>query len=294
MCVMVMVLASAGAFAATGQAPAMVLEQGSVTFSQVVAMSRDLIIEGDCRAGAAVVGGSARVRGTVDGDLVVLGGSAALEEGARIKGDVFVLGGTLESAGTATVDGQAVAYPSAPSTWVLLLEGPALGRSAFDPFVLATRLTLLAAWLLVGVLLMSVTGRQMVTTADTVVREPARCFFVGLTGVLAVLMTILLFSSFAAAVVGVPIVLLLLLGALLLKLWGTVAVVLAFGRFVLARLGRARELPLTAVLAGLLSLGLVKFLPMMGTWVWTVVTLVGVGAALLSKFGRREPWLMPA
>ena len=37
-------------------------------------------------------------------------------------------------------------------------------------------------------------------------------------------------------------------------------------------------------------MGIVKFLPLVGVWTWTVATLIGIGAALSTKFGRREPW----
>jgi len=51
-----------------------------------------------------------------------------------------------------------------------------------------------------------------------------------------------------------------------------------------------RARPLNAATGGLLVLGLLKFLPWVGDWTWTVVTFIGVGAALSTKFGRREPW----
>jgi hypothetical protein len=37
-------------------------------------------------------------------------------------------------------------------------------------------------------------------------------------------------------------------------------------------------------------LGAIKFLPWLGVLAWYAVTLIGVGAALSTKFGRREPW----
>ncbi len=71
------------------------------------------------------------------------------------------------------------------------------------------------------------------------------------------------------------------------------AVFHALGTWVLGRLGR-RWTPLNAALVGLLILGVVKLIPYVGTWCWTVATFIGVGAALTTKFGRREPWFEPA
>jgi hypothetical protein len=82
------------------------------------------------------------------------------------------------------------------------------------------------------------------------------------------------------------------LTALVLKLWGTVAVFLALGASVLRRLGRGRPELLEAIVVGLVILGVVKLLPWAGVVAWTVATLIGVGAALRTKFGAREPWLV--
>ena len=48
--------------------------------------------------------------------------------------------------------------------------------------------------------------------------------------------------------------------------------------------------PLHAACLGLAVLGVLKFLPWVGVVVWTAATLVGIGATLITKFGRREPW----
>ena len=46
----------------------------------------------------------------------------------------------------------------------------------------------------------------------------------------------------------------------------------------------------STLVLGLALLGVVKLLPWIGVWTWTVATLIGVGASLTSKFGRRQPW----
>ena len=81
---------------------------------------------------------------------------------------------------------------------------------------------------------------------------------------------------------------------LVCKLWGTVAVFLAVGaRLLPGRLGLAGR-PLAAALCGLLALGVVKMAPYAGGWAWTVVTCVGIGAALDSRLGRRDRWFVGA
>ena len=50
--------------------------------------------------------------------------------------------------------------------------------------------------------------------------------------------------------------------------------------------------PLAATLYGLALLGALKFVPWVGVWAWTAATLVGVGASLQTKLGRREAWIV--
>jgi hypothetical protein len=177
---------------------------------------------------------------------------------------LIVLGGNARLTPTAQVDGDVYALggtiDAAPGARIG-------GRSVSYP-------TASSAWL----------------TLDDVRREPFRSFFVGLTGVLAMLLTALFLSAFAGALVGVPLLVLVVLLAVVLKLWGMIAVFYALGDWTARRLFHRRVRPLTAATWGLLILGALKFVPWIGIWTWTAATLIGVGAALSTKFGRREPW----
>lgn len=281
---------SATALSAGEPLPALVIAEGSVARSQVVAIGRDLSVAGVARSDVAAINGSVRLVGRVEGDVIVMGGDAVLEDGAVVEGDVFVLGGRLESHQGARIDGRAVSYPSVSSAWLTLLEGPSLGLSAVSPVVLGAKLALLATWLALALLLFATSGHGVLSTSDAVTLEPLRCFIVGLTGVVTLALTALFFSAFASSVIGLPLLVLVVLMALLLKLWGMVAVFHALGRWVARVVFRRLLLPLNSAVLGLLLLGGLKFIPWIGTWVWTAATLIGVGASLTTKFGRREPW----
>ena len=69
-----------------------------------------------------------------------------------------------------------------------------------------------------------------------------------------------------------------------------VAVFHALGGWVCGLMKVARPTPLTTATYGLLILGVLKFIPLIGIWTWTVATFIGVGASLDTKLGRREAW----
>ena len=266
------------------------LEAGAIARRQVVALGRDVTIEGEALAGVTALDGTARILGLVEGDVTVLGGDAELGPGAVVRGDVYVVGGELRAASGATIDGRAIAYPSVSRAWLTMLEGPTLGLPATSPHVLAAKLALAAAWMALTLLLLVTSGRALATTSEEIRNEPLRCFSAGLVGLLALTLSALLLASLLPSVVSVPALALVVLAALLAKLWGMVAVFLALGRWLAARAGRRRMPGLQAAVAGLVVLATIKLIPYLGLWVWTAASLIAVGASLRTKFGRREPW----
>jgi hypothetical protein len=280
----------APALSANAANAALRLERGSLVRHQLVAIGRGLIVDGEAYGDVAAVEGSVEISGRVTGDVVVLGGDVRLLPTARVGGDVSALGGVIRAAPGARVEGRMVSYPTASSAWVTLLEGPSLGLGFASRLVIGAKLALLAAWAALLLLLFAASGRQVLGTADGVRREPFRSFVIGLTGVLALVLTALFFSVFTGGLVGVPMLVLVVLLALILKLWGMVAVFYALGEWLARRVFHRRPRPLNAATLGLLVMGAVKFLPWIGVWAWMAATLIGIGAALATKFGRREPW----
>ena len=286
-------LAPAAARAAGADGPALLLERGSVARHQIVAIGRDARIEGEAEAGVTALDGSVRIDGVVDGDVSVLGGDVEVGPAAVVRGDVFVLGGELHAEPGARLEGRCVAYPTLSRASLTLLEGPSLGLPASSPLVLAAKLALVAAWLALTLLLFATGGRAVTATSEEIAAEPLRCFTAGLVGVLALVVTALFLSSLLPPVVSVPTLVLAVLAALVAKLWGMVGVFHALGSLLARRGGRRgpwRPAPLHAAVLGLVVLAVLKLVPWLGIWTWTAASLVGVGAALRTKFGRREPW----
>lgn len=266
------------------------LASGSVIRNQLVGVGQDVVVEGEALSDVAALDGSVRVTGRVAGDVVVVRGDVSLSSSARVGGDVFVLGGTFRTETGAQTGGKVVTYPTASDAWLTLLEGPSLGLGFASRVVIGMKLALLAAWSGLLLLLFATSGRQVMETAEGIRREPFRSFFLGLSAVLALLLTTVFFSALAKGLIGVPMVVLVLLFGILLKLWGIVAVFFALGDWLLRDVLHRRVRPLHAATLGLVVLGAAKFVPWFGVIAWTIATFIGVGASLSSKFGRREPW----
>lgn len=265
------------------------LAAGSTASRELVAVGRDLVVAGHARADAVAVGGSVLVNGRVDGDLIVLDGDARLASTAVVAGDAYVLGGRLEVAPGAVLEGRGAAYPTVAGSLLTLLEGPAVGVDPLSPVIVGVKLGLLAAWIGATLLALAVAGRAVLATSRRAGREPLRDFLTGLTAVLAFALLGLFVASFAPATAGVPFLALLVLVAVALKIWGMVALFHRFGEWITRRLRGRRPQPVHAALIGALVLGGVKLIPWVGIWVWTALSLVAVGASLRTLLARREP-----
>jgi len=288
------VLAGLGCGAADAQEPpAAIRIAPDVTASgTVVGLGRDVVLEGRALAGVTVLRASVRVAGEVRGDVVVLGGNATLDAGARVSGDVLVFGGGIDSVAGAVVEGRSAAYPAVARSWLVLAEGPALGLSPFSRAVLGAKSALLLGWTLLVAVLLLTAERGVVVTAGSIGRQPLQGFAIGIAAVMAMIAAAILIAGFLDGLIGVPVLVLLVVAALVLKLWGVVACCCWLG----SRVGaKGRWVPgdaLRHAFLGLAILGVVKFVPWVGTWTWTAASLVGIGATLATKFGRDEPWLV--
>jgi hypothetical protein len=79
-----------------GDKPPLVVE--GVTDGNVYGFGRSIKINGTLKEGAVAFGGDVIVQGTVEGDVAAIGGSVVQLEGARIGGDVIVVGGDYRHA----------------------------------------------------------------------------------------------------------------------------------------------------------------------------------------------------
>ena len=110
----------------------------------------------------------------------------------------------------------------------------------------------------------------------------------------------MLFRSYLVPyVVGIPLLAALAVFAILTKVYGMIAVFHAAGTLIAGARSRDRLVKrkwlrgdLAMVVIGVLILGAIRLIPVVGTIVWGLASIFGVGTALATKFGRREPWFL--
>jgi hypothetical protein len=273
----------------------------------------DITVEADERVSDPVVavGGSVTVLGHVDDDVVAVGGSVRLGPRAVVRGDVTSVGGRIEQAPGATIRGN-VNEIRFGSPNFQIHPGVFLGSLAgWDMF--SGWFRLLGTLLRLGIVLMLVFLAMLVAPhvveriGERAARDP---WLSGFTGLLAQLLfvpvLVLTVVVLAVSIIGIPLLVLVPFGivALLLAVFiGFAGVVLRIGRW-----AAGADRPVFVALAvgvvlvaavGLIArtLGLVPaplwpitwFLGVVGFFAEYIAWTVGLGAALLTRFGTRGP-----
>lgn len=245
----------------------------------------DAVIDKPVQGNVQVVGGSVEVNDVIDGDLLVIGGSALFAARGRVSGNVIYSGGRVTGA-QGRVGGRVFPLTS--------LEGAAasLTRNAII-------LALLLGWLIASVLLTLMGAREVRVSSIEIRASALYCFALGLVAVTSFVLTAIVFSYLVPFMIGVPLLVALGVFGILTKVFGMIAVFHAVGTLVAG--SKTREQlssrkwlrgDLAMVVVGLLLLGALRMIPFAGTIIWSAASILGIGVALATRFGRREPWFL--
>ncbi len=230
-------------------------------------------IEGDVVVFGAdlVLGAQARVTG----DAVAVGGSVRIMPGAEVGRHVVAVFGAVEIDGDAEIGGRVLSLSSLAS--LATGAGVVAGRSHHVSF--AMRLLASGGWLLVTTGLAFLFPIRMRFAAWSVpafgVRIPALGLMMALTAVASLLAALGLGPA-----LGVPVVAALMVLFLIAKSLGLTVLGCVVGTWVLRRWVR-HPLPISLeVFVGVLVLLALRFTPVVGETLWTLISVTALGASI--------------
>lgn len=239
--------------------------------------------KGQVVSGSLVVfGGGATIAGTVEKDAVIFGGDVKLEPTAHIKGDFVSFGGKVEKAKGARVDGDEVTgkniqgknrwhMPSWFAEWL--------------SFYLKT-LALLGTMAL-SALVVALLPNQTERLAREAEAEPWKSLGIGF---LAAILVPVALIAVALTLIGLLFIPFLLVALPIIFLYAYVGVSRLVGEKIIERMRATRTSPIIEALLGVLTLGLIGFVPIVGGIIKAVAFFIGLGAVILTKFGTGQPW----
>src|SRR5438477_5962244 len=160
----------------------------------------------------------------------------------------------------------------------------------------AVVVSLLFVWLIVAIIVTLMSGREVRYSSIEIRASALYCFAVGLVAFTSFFITAIVFSYLVPYLIGIPLLAALAVFAILTKVYGMIAVFHAVGTLVAG--SRTREQlasrkwfrgDLAMVVVGVLILGAIRLIPAIGPIAWSLSSIFGVGVAMATRFGRREP-----
>jgi hypothetical protein len=271
------------------------ISSGAQVQGDVVSFGGDVVIEPEVAVTGNVVlfGGDLDVAGRIGEDIVMFGGNTTIQSTAVVDGAVAALGGNVDRKEGAVVRGSisrgrsngTITPPTPPRAPVVRLPN----RSWFDVatgfvFDLARGVLVAIALAALGALTVAIWPQQIDQVNATAQAAALPSLGVGcLTQVVGATLILLL----TIIICGIPIALIIALALTLAWLVGWIALGRLAGDKVLRALKRQEIVPVIAVVVGIILLALIGVVPVIGWFIALLVSTLGIGAVVLTRFGTR-------
>jgi len=306
-----LLLAPASPAYAQGGGPGKVIFGDNFTLESGEELNGDLVVFGgnvtvekdaDLNGSLVVFGGTVSSDGNLNGDVVIFGGQIALDENAVVTGDVVTIGGQLTQAEGAKIKGEVVKNISPdiqiPNGQISPNVKPPQVIN-YNPFWTAggVFIVFLRALIIAGLAMLVVIflKPQMENVSQAIVSQPVMSGGVGLLTVFGgpvsiVVVALIMIITLILIPVAVVVVFAGALVIALAWLFGMIALGNEVGERFAQSINQSWAPVLTAGFGTFLLMligGAIGQIPCVGWLFVALVGLVGIGAAVITRFGTR-------
>lgn len=255
----------------------------------VFGLGHSIKITGTVKQGAIALGGDVIVEGVVEGDVATIGGSVIQRHGARIGGDVIVLGGTYyaeDAPPNRNPAAETIMFAGYEEELREMMRNPTgLFSPKWTPGYLGTRFLVVLFWFLVS---LGLTAAMPGTISRGVARlqtTSLRVAAIGLIGVVVLFVGVLLCLWIMPEPIRVLVGLLALALWLVAGLFGRVILYAATGRWLQRKyfpMGKNSEA--VALLLGTSFWVLLTSLPYVWPFMAAFILIISFGLALTARY----------
>lgn len=260
-----------------------------VSDSIVYAVGNSLRINGTAKNGAFALGGDVIVQGFVEGDVAAIGGSVIQLEGARIGGDVMVIGGTYRHADKVpnrNPAAQTIMYAGYEQELRSMMRNPRdLLAPHWSAAYIGLRLLAVLFWFIVS---LALTAAMPGTISRGIARLQltlGRVAIIGVVGSLIIGPGVILSLHYLPYAISLLIGLMALLLIVVALLFGRVIIYAATGRWLQRKLLKSgSNSEAVALLLGTTFWIALSSLPYIWPLVVAVVMVTSLGLALTARY----------
>jgi len=267
-----------------------VVEEGEIQ-DNVISWGGEILIKGEVRENVINFGGTIIIEGKVGEAVVGFGSEIRLTSTARVKGDLLSLGGTLDREKGSTIDGDTVFFSTSEEVAQFLKNGlVGIFGVSLLPLLLIFKLITLFIWFLLAIILVAIFPKPISFASSQIRASFWPVFGIGLLSII-IFTGLVIFSVFLSFIlIGIPILLALIAIGVIIKIFGRVVVFYFLGDSIYRALRGKQPSSIVAVILGLLVFGFIGFIPIFGSLFSFVLSIIGWGAVIRTKFGTVENW----
>jgi len=265
------------------------LEISGSSDSTVFGVGHSIRITGNVKQGAMAFGGDVIVDGTVEGDVAAIGGSVIQAAGARIGGDVIVLGGTYKHADVKpnrNESSMTMMYAGYEQGLRNIMRRPSdLLRPHWSPGYFGLRLLAVLFWFIVSLALTAAMPGTISRGMARLQLTTLRVAVIGVAGAVVTAVGVPLCLLFLPGPLGTLVGLMALILILISGLFGRVIIYGATGRWLQRKyipFGKKSES--VALLIGTLFWITLSSLPYVWPLVVAVLLVTSLGLALTARY----------
>jgi hypothetical protein len=253
--------------------------------TSVVKINDDVTIEENMKVrNVFVLRGQITISGTVEQNVVAIGGSVVLTGTAVVNGDVVALGGIIVMGKGAEVHGTLTEINSSNISAAIsdLLSDDWEGWSwLFAIF----SVVVFFAILILALLIVALIPKPIQVIAETIKTNTFKVSLSGLLGLLLIVPIAVLLTISVIGIVLIPLEMILVISAALL---GFIAVSQLIGRRVLTLMKRTGGGVIRQTFWGLMTLWLIGWIPYVGWMIKVLAVVLGLGGVIMTRFGTKE------
>jgi hypothetical protein len=261
------------------------------TRDNVVSFGGDIDVQGKVRKSVLAFGGTITISGEVGDAVVGFGSRITLKETAVVQGDLVILGGSVEKAPGSRVNGDTINFKGSELVSKIFGQGfKGFFGISLLPIILIFKLVNLIVWLLLALIISATLSKQVTFASDQVRKAFWPTFGIGLAAQFLFGFAVAVGVILCFVLIGIPIVMSLAMGAIVVKVFGRVVLFFLIGESLSRAFHKQAITPIGASLLGALVASFLGFVPFLGFMFTGVLGIIGWGAAIRTKFGTTENW----
>jgi hypothetical protein len=260
---------------------------GASEDKNIIKIGTDVTIENGMKVRNVVtIGGQITIGGTVDSNVVAVGGSVVLTKTAVVGGNVIALGGVIVSARDAQVNGSLTEINSS-NLYETLTAAMSTEWEGWSWVFAVISLAIFLVIVVVALLIVALLPKPVRIVAEAIRENTFKVVLCGLLGLVLIAPLALLLTISVVGIALIPLEVIIVVASVLL---GFIAVGQLVGGKVLHLFRRPNPGMVRQTFWGLIALWLIGWIPYIGWMVKAVAIVLGLGAVLITRFGTHQSW----